>query len=345
MSNVSIHSAEDQEFKPMLALVPGNIKKAIAESHLGSGSELWKVDPFKIEILPQYNIRERDDAYEAKVQELYESMMNPDMGFRKDTPITVVAMRRGDTNVLGLRAGHRRLEAAKRAINDGAKLTVYAIAVQNSMSEEDMLADLHLSNNGSPISTYELAKLCKLMSVYLDNPSDIAKKLSLRSTQHVERLLMLINGPFQIREYVRKKVISAEFGMSTMETYGDKAIEVIEKSIARSKSLGSKSVSAKHLPGAAIQKAITKSAPIMRDAIVGIRQDPAFVNLHEDTRAKIEEILATLEKAQEQEDKIAQAAQQTTGIRKSRLIASKLGRLENRFHQIEDSEWINKKRF
>src|SRR5690606_11502667 len=103
---------QPHELSLMEPLVPGNIKKAIAENHHGSGSELWKVDPFKVEILPQYNIRERDDAYEAKVQELYESMMNPDIGFRKDTPITVVAMRRGDSNVLGLRAGHRRLEAA-----------------------------------------------------------------------------------------------------------------------------------------------------------------------------------------------------------------------------------------
>lgn len=298
-----------QEFQvqPMEPLVPGNIKKAISESHHGSGSELWKVDPFKIEILPQYNIRERDEAYEVKVQELYESMMNPDVGFRKDTPITVVAMRRGDSNILGLRAGHRRLEAAKRAINDGAKLTVYAIAVQNSMSEEDMLADLYLSNNGSPITTYELAKLCKQISVYLESPSDIAKKLSLRSTQYVERLLMLINGPFPIREYVRTKVISAEFAMSTMETYGDKAVDVLEKSIARSKAQGSKGVSAKHLPGSLVQKAIKKAAPIMRDAIADIKQDPGFSKLQPETQTKIQEILATFDKAEEDDEKISQS--------------------------------------
>ncbi len=306
---MTLNSTASQEgtLLPMEPLVPGNIKKVIKEDHKGS-SDLWKVDPFKVEVLPQYNIRERNDEYEAKVQELYESMMNPDVGFRKDTPITVVAVRRGDKNVLVLRAGHRRLEAAKRAISDGANLIVYAIAVQDSMAEEDMLADLYLSNNGSPISTYELAKLCKQMSVYLDTPKAIASKLGLRSSQYVGGLLMLMNGPFKIREYVRTGVITTDFAISTMMEYGDKAIEIIDKSIARSKSTGAKGVSAKHLPGAIIKKTVRKVAPIMRDAIFDIHQDPGYAGLQTETKAKIKEILDTLSKAEEEDEKIADGA-------------------------------------
>jgi hypothetical protein len=178
------------------------------------------------------------------------------------------------------------------------------------MSEEDMLADLYLSNNGSPITPYELAKLCKQMSVYLENPSAIAKKLNLQSSQYVERLLMLINGPFQIREYVRTKVISADFAISTMETYGDRAVDVIEKSIARSKAQGSSNVSAKHLPGAIVKKAVSKAAPVMRDAIFTIRQDPGYAQLSAGTQAKIQEILTALEEAQRKDEEIAQSATQ-----------------------------------
>ena len=95
--------------------------------------------------------------------------------------------------------------------------------------------------------------------------------------------------------------------MSTMETYGDKAVDVLEKSIARSKAQGSKGVSAKHLPGSLVQKAIKKAAPIMRDAIADIKQDPGFSKLQPETQTKIQEILATFDKAEEDDEKISQS--------------------------------------
>ncbi|AQH05848.1 hypothetical protein A9R05_43380 (plasmid) [Burkholderia sp. KK1] len=317
---VKAESDAQQLLLPTIApLVSGNLKNAMKEAGNGS-SDLWKItDPFAIKILDNYNVRERDAAYEAYVDWLTGQMMDPEIGFKREFAITVLIVRREDGDEIVLKNGHRRLEAARRAVKAGAKhVVVYAIAPQSGMSEEDMIADLEISNSeNTALSEYERAKLCKLMYVYLPEPAEIAKKfgwlkkdkfkpneLGKPDTQRVEGLLMLINGPFVIREFVRTGQVAPTLAIKLMRKHGDKAVKIIEGMVQRAQATGKTKASPKHMTGAGIRKAVTKSAPRMHKAIFGITEDPAWSQLAPDTRKEIEAILAEIKKAEEAESKI-----------------------------------------
>jgi len=301
---VEAKDRETLELPFMEPSVGGNLKKAMSTAGATS-NDLWRLDPFSITVVDSYNVREKDEQYEKKVCALFESMMDPEVGFRVDDPVTVIVVKKDGENVIQLKQGHRRLEAAKRAIKAGAKFTqIYAIATQHSMSEEELLADLHVSNSSDPLQPYELAKLIKMMTVYSELPR-IAQKLSL-DVSWVQDLLLLINGPFVIREYVRKRTIAATFAIDTMKAHGNKAVALIESAVQRAKAGGKSTASAQHLPGAKLKKAVARAAPQMRTVIADVKEDPAYAQLSQETRTRIEAIYETLKAAEDEEQKLAE---------------------------------------
>jgi hypothetical protein len=76
----------------------------------------------------------------------------------------------------------------------------------------------------------------------------------------VEDLLLMIEGPVAITNWVREEVITANFAIDMLKQHADKATEVIQQAIDRAKVTGSTKVSAKHAPGALLKKAVTKAA-------------------------------------------------------------------------------------
>ena len=300
-------------------LVSGNLKNAMKVAGNGS-SDLWKIiDPRKIKVLPNYNVRERNEAYEAYVAWLTEQMMNPAIGFKREFAITVLIVRSEDGDEIVLKNGHRRLEAACRAISAGAThVVVYAIAPQTGMSEVAMLADLEISNSeNTALSEYERAVLCQRMYVYLPDPVAIAKEcgwykkdkskpseLGKPDSHRVEGLLMLINGPQLIRESVRTGKIAPWPAIALMRKHGGKAVKIIENMIQRAEATGKTKASPKHMAGAGIRKVVAQSAPRMHKAIFVITEDPAWGQLAPDTRKEIEAILAEIKKAEEAESQI-----------------------------------------
>ncbi|WP_425953278.1 ParB/RepB/Spo0J family partition protein [Ralstonia pseudosolanacearum] len=282
------------------SFVKGNLKQGMKAVE-ASSSDLWMVDPRTILVIEGYNVRVQDELWEERVEELAASMMTE--GFKKDSPLSVIVVREGDENKVYLKRGHTRLASVLRAIDRGAPIeAVPAIATQTDMTEEELNADLHKSNNGTPLSAYELAIVCKRQSRWNAEPAEIAKKLGIKAVSYVEDLLLLIEGPFAIRELVKTRKIAAAFAIDMLKKHGDKAQDVIETAMARAEASGSKKVSAKHVAGAVLKKAVTKAAPQMRMAINEVKADPAFGNLSEETRAKIDaifEALKTAEKADE----------------------------------------------
>lgn len=280
------------------AFVKGNLKsgmKAIG----ASSSDLWMIDPASIRIIEGYNVRVHDEVWEERVQALTESMIEE--GYKKDCPVSVIVVREGEENVIYLKRGHTRLEAVQRAIKLGAPITaISAVATQTDMSEEDMIADLVLSNNGEKLSPYETSIVCKRLSRFVGESGKIARKLGL-SKPYVDDLLLLIDGPFPVREYVRNRVITATFAIEMLKKHGDKAVDEIEASIVRARATNSTKVSGKHTAGAALKKAEKKAAPQMRLAINEVKADSAYTQLSDETRARIDAVFQSLKQAEDSE--------------------------------------------
>lgn len=288
-------------------IVKGNIKTGMKIIGASSG-DLWTLDPFEIIVDEEYNVREKNKAYYDKVESLYQSMMNPEIGFMRDSPLSVIGAKRNGKDVVILKRGHRRLEAAKRAIRDGANFKqVYAVATQQNLTEFERTCDMHLGNNSDKLSTFELAKLCKTASIYAPDVKTIAKGMELEPG-YVEDLLLLIEGPFAITSWVRDEVITASFAIDMLKKHADQAADVIQRTIDRAKVTGSTKVSARHTPGALLRKAVTKAAPDMRVAIHDIKADPAFTMLAPDTKARIDTIFEALKKAEDEESLLSTAA-------------------------------------
>lgn len=304
----------DLDFR--LNLFPGSIKKAMAKGNkdvvakgevpidkFGS-SDLWNIDPRVIEVIPGYNTRVKNAKYKARVLRLKQSMM--EVGFKKDSPLSVIVVEEADGRLsIKLKRGHQRLEAVMGAIAEGKSFeTVPCIIVKDDVSEEDLTADLVISNNGEPLDAYETAIVCKRMSRWHpDNHAKIAAKLGLWPSQ-VTDYLLLINGPAEISNYVRDEVIAFTLAVELLKEHGPKALGIIEQSLARSKAAGKTKLMPRFVPGKVIKKAVTAAAPAMKAAIDEIKKDKAFSQLSPENQQKLEEILEQFKKAEEAEAKL-----------------------------------------
>lgn len=307
VENSSSEHQLDLDFR--MIITTGNIKKAMEK---GDGKkrftagDLWNIAPGTIQVIPGYNVRERNADYLANVQKLKQSIKGN--GFKKDSALSVIIRRdeNGEQSIC-LKRGHQRLEATMELVAEGESIpTVPCIIAADDCSEEDMTADLVLSNNGSPLSPYATAVVCKRMTrFHPDDHSAIAKKLNLWPAQ-VSDYLLMINGPIEIRNYVRDGVVSFTLAVQILQEHGPKALQVIEQGLARSAAAGGKTekLRPRFVPGKVIKKAITQAAPTMKTAIENIRQDKGYSQLSPENQQKLEEILQQFRLAEEEEEKL-----------------------------------------
>ncbi|OAS07727.1 hypothetical protein AYO08_10370 [Pseudomonas putida] len=307
VENSSTEHQMDLDFR--MIITTGNIKKAMEK---GDGKkrftagDLWNIAPGTIQVIPGYNVRERNAAYLANVQKLKESIK--DNGFKKDSALSVIIRRdeNGEQSIC-LKRGHQRLEATMELIAEGESIpTVPCIIAADDCSEEDMTADLVISNNGSPLSPYATAVVCKRMTrFHPDDHSAIARKLNLWPAQ-VSDYLLMINGPVEIRNYVRDEVVSFTLAVQILQEHGPKALQVIEQGLARSAAAGGRTekLMPRFVPGKVIKKAVTNAAPTMRTAIQDIRQDKGFSQLSPENQKRLEDILEQFRLAEEEEEKL-----------------------------------------
>jgi len=295
----------DLDFR--INIIAGNIKKGMKQFGFGSG-DLWNIDPKVIQVIAGYNVRVRNAAYRARVEALRDNMML--VGFKKDSPLSVLVVPNGVNDkgeeqfAIMLKRGHQRLEAVLEAIALGKPIeTVPCIIAKEDISEEDLTADLSISNNGEQLAPYEMAVLCKRMSRFEENHAKIATKLGIWPNQVTDGLL-LINGPIEIAHYVRDDVIKFTLAVELIKEHGAKALTIIEQSLSRSQSAGQSSIKPRYVPGNLIKKAATKAAPQMKDAIVELKKDQAFTLLNPKTQETLNQLIALFEKAQEEEAKL-----------------------------------------
>lgn len=142
------------------------------ETNKTTKTDIYNIDPRNIVVIAGFNSRTdfgNIDELAAQIKE--QGMLNP---------ITVIPQK-DDNGVEHYRLvdGERRYRAVMKLINDGADISrIKALFLSKSTSEEDMLVQQFLRNEGKNFTEYELGILCrKLRDNCGKTVAEIAKML------------------------------------------------------------------------------------------------------------------------------------------------------------------------
>lgn len=307
-----MHNMDQLEAGFNASIKPGNLKDAMKAAGASSG-DLWKLPFYKLHIIDGFNLRVRTPQYQAKIDEYAELLANE--GWLSHEPMKGLVQHDDQTgeNKVYIFDGHTRLLAlplanAKRSARGLpliSEVTVIGIPSKKNGKEPISTADLTVAmiqaNMSNPHTAYELALACKrLADEHIPN-SEIAKRLSL-STEWVKSLLLLMKAPKELRERVATEALKVTLAVELLKEYGDDAAEMVEEAAAEKEAQGKPvKITKKNIkPNSPFTKAVKRSAPAMYDALAIVQKDPAFAKLNADTREKLLEIMATLEKAKDE---------------------------------------------
>ncbi len=285
----------DADFQ--LELVRGNVKAAMSGS---KSRDLWQHPIEKIRVLDRFNVRVPGPARDAQIRMLADSIKRD--GFRQDKPLAGFVAKEGSESVVYIYDGHTRLEAAKLAIQEGAEIrTLPVVTAPEGTSMEDLTVALVTSNNGRPLSTYELAVVCKRLRNFGWDLEEIAARIGF-GPDYVDDLLLLVGAPKTVRDMVMRDQVAGNEAIRILKKHGAKAAEVLQAMLAKARAEGKSKATGKYAPGAKWAKAVKKSAPIMVEALREVRTDPGYESIRPELREKIDALLERLDAAQDKED-------------------------------------------
>lgn len=274
-----------------IQLFPGAIKSGMA----GVGAikrDVYQVEPHILKVLPNFNVRVRNEEYFAHIRNLADSMKAE--GFFQHKPLAGIVVREGDEESVYVYEGHSRLEAALLAIKEGAGLERVPVIVQSGVSLEDMTVALVRANSGKPLSPYEVGVVCKRMVNFGYDEPEIATKLGY-TPQYVRDLLMLMATPDEYRKLVRDGVVSAGLAIDMLAQHGARALEKLLEAQRRAQEGGKSRVTNKHVaPNHAFNKKVKKHSADLYGVMSKVRQDSAYVSLSEEVREQLEQIFTLL---------------------------------------------------
>lgn len=284
-------------------LTPGaGAKKVMSEMLKASSSDLWKVKPSDITVMPGYNPRTQNRAYFEGVQELAEKMVKH--GYYQDKPLSVFIAKVEGEDRLVLQDGHRRHAAVLRAIEMGAPIKVVPV-VQKQVAQkgaevqvELTLALLH-SNEGEPFSTYEKAILAKRLKTAGWENKEIATEFRC-TTAFVGQLLTMANAPQAIAELVQNGNLSATEAHRLMLEHGaEEAERIATDGMAKAAEAGRTRITAKDLtPGERKERNAKKFGPQLYKAVLKmLRNEKVLKAMTNEEHEAVDSILSEIEKA------------------------------------------------
>lgn len=271
---------------------PGGVKKIKSENRRSDSTYL--VDPRTLHVDPNYNVRVRTEDYLAYIRELADDMKAE--GYDPGQPITAVVARVDGNDVLVVRAGNTRREAAILAMEEGAPFEHVPVIIRpKTENQVDQTVDLVRSNNGRPLKVYELAIVVKRLSKMELSEAEIARRLAL-TPSYVGGLSLLAAAPHKLAMLVVHDKVAAAVAIDLIRKHGhEKALEKIEASLQKAQAQGKKRVTPAMLPDAAYKKAVKTKAPALLETATLIRQDAAFGQLSSETRERLSALLDELE--------------------------------------------------
>lgn len=150
-------------------------------------SDLFQIDPRKIDITDGFNVRSQTHIRE-RAKELQASIK--EHGIR--TPLVV---RMGDDGRAVLCDGHCRLTAVLGLIEAGIDIKLVPCRPEpRHTTEEQRTLDLIIANDSAPLDLLEQGEVFKRLIAYQWTPDEIAKR-SGKSRTHVNNCLALVSAP------------------------------------------------------------------------------------------------------------------------------------------------------
>lgn len=302
----------DMDFNKVL--VSANIKQTMKALGAPSGDR-YQMPVEKVQFLPNFNVRIKNAAYWARVRTYADSMKRD--GFKQDHPLSCIVVMEGGVKKVWYYAGYTRWDALalanKELEEEGKELITHvpSVAAPKGTTLEDLTNDLVTGNNGEKLQPFEVGIVCKRKLNKGQDEKQIAEDLGF-TVSYVSDLLYLMGAPKEIRDMVQNDHIAAFEAVKIMREHGDKAVEVMQKSLERANAAGKTRVTAKFVPGRAYAKAVARSAPEMATAIKDLKADPGFDTLSPSMRDKISALLATIAEAEKAEGEAAKADPQAS---------------------------------
>ena len=279
--------AELENFE--VQLVQGSTKKAMHSAN-ASSRDLWQVEIESIRVIDNFNVRIKDDKYDAHIRALADSMKSE--GFYQDKPLAGYVAKDGEAEIIYITDGHCRYEAVKLAISEGAEIArVPVVVAPPGRSMEDLIVGLVRSNSGKPLEPYEIGIVCKRLVNYGWELEAIASRLGF-SEKYVEGLLMLMAAPIEIRNMVQNGEVSASTAIEAIRKHGGQALAKLQKGLDNAKAAGGERVTKKHLPEVIFKKKVAKAAPQFFSSLQAVKADPGYEHISPELREKLDVLMA-----------------------------------------------------
>lgn len=225
-------------------------------------SDLFKIDPRIIKVMPGFNVRHENADLAEHVASLKQSIEA--VGVK--TPLKVRLV----NDEIFVVDGHCRLKAIMELIGDGVEIeTVPCVPEGKYSTDAERDLELLTSNSGKPLTPLEKADVFKRLLSHGWDRSQIAKKAGL-SEKQVSNMLDLSVAPTEVREMISSGAVSATTAMRTIQSEGaDKAAETLKEAVKEAKENGKSKVT----PKAVKAVTATKKTPSRPPAPVEDEED------------------------------------------------------------------------
>lgn len=187
-------------------------------------SDLFKVDPRKIQIKPDWNSRDFNDPANAEhIAGLAASIK--EIGVKK--PLVCYM----ESDIVYVSDGHCRLQAVMQLIAAGVEIKSVPVMVEDRFANEaDRIFSQIVHNQGKPLTGIEQAKVFKRLLGLGWQQKDIAAKAGM-SGGRVSQLLELLTLPVVLQQFITEGKASASMVLNTFKKHnGDVALTVAELS-------------------------------------------------------------------------------------------------------------------
>lgn len=279
---------------PVIEFVAGNVKEATKGM---KSSDTWQVPFDQIYVMPGFNVREHDEAYEQHVSFLAASIM--ENGYDRTKPMAGYIAEIDGVSRVVVTDGHSRYLAVQRARGAGKEIeTVPFITAPRGTSMEDLTVALVTANSGRPLTPYETGTVIKRLISYGWDEKRIASKLRV-TPGYVDDLLRLHEATKAIRDLVRTGKVAANTAIGAIKKHGTKATAVLQNAVKTATAAGKTKATAKHV--APTWKSACKAAgPDMYDLLCLVQTDPAYAKLDQGTRLRVDEMISGLPECPEE---------------------------------------------
>lgn len=216
-----------------IEFTPGTVKGAIKATGATSRA-VYMVPIDQIKIAPGFNLRVTDSTdYRDEIEVLKQSILEE--GFYPTKPLAGFASLDAEgEDIIVVTDGHRRLEAAKLAVADGAegleKLPVILKPVNTTSL--DLAVALHKENSAKPLSMLENAVLVRRLLTSGLEEKEVASRLGF-TERYINDLKVLVGAPKAVRQLVSTGKISGTEAVQQLRKNPEAAAQKLQDLAAK----------------------------------------------------------------------------------------------------------------